>query len=1101
MDFEALYQSVLEDRHRFNLDETVTLLRQTSEEAIAYFEQHVMGKAQTEVSEESITAENGDAFIDMLHIDGNHDYAYVSKDAALYIPLVRQGGIIVFDDINWESVRRVYDEEKKKHIVLFENGEFGILLQDSKLHQAMMESEYPPLCCADYRLLQMMLPALMENVAWAEQMSKNDQPVRVFAGVMTYNSAAFIEECLRSIMMQKGNIELEIGVFDDCSTDLTIQTVRSMTDIPENVHLTIYANTRNEGYEKNYIRVFRAFEKSGCAFLTCVDGDDYLCSPYRVVRHIEEMQRHPECAVTFNRLLMYFEDSGKFSTWDYQDQLKKERYTAFDLADYYFIGNGSCSMIRRNAAIGLPDSLFLEAKIGDWMTHCVYAQRGDICYINEIMNVYRRHSGGVWSGCSDGTRKAILRNSLRTFNKVTQYLFYQQIYKNLTDFIQIVSPQKQDLIIMDDVFPHPVSGFRMEEYCAYLNRFQSMQIFCNGGSTIALGTTSHPEIMAAFKQMHPELADRLIEAEHIYVKPFPPEMNLNAKLLYFCFLGNVYPVIELIEKSNAPFVFELYPGGSFKLNQMTSDQMLLRVLRSPCFRKVIVTQDVTRDYLLDNGFCRADQIVEIFGVVTPRRILEIHPQITSGQNGSALKVCFAAMRYTPDGRDKGYDVFVDVIKMLAREHRNIEFHVAGKFDESVIPLDGFEKYVTFHGVLKNTELSEMMKEMDIIVSPNSNDAISPGAFDGFPTATCTEAGLCGTLIMCTDPLGLNNGRFKNEEEIEIVQRDAKKIAERILYYDSNRDRLRKVIHNQYERIQQLYAAEIQVDGRIRVLEEEIDRYEKNLEEIKGSSKCIAKRGRLFWSDKIDSFRMEDVIEFDYKIGIDGQMTCDIPLGDLEISEAYVWIYFINESCSICRINAIQYAGGNLEILQSSQTRIGKSYFFEDVAPYLYLGRVERIDKKHKFLHMEADVRLVTEEQMKKEMLYEKNRCLTGAILHAETVETLDPTDTIAFDYRIKEDGTFSFTVDLDECPMSNGKLWVYFVANHRCACRFDAIEVNGMSVEIANTNGVRKENGEYQFDTFEPFFYLDNINLYGTHNCLTVEGKIQLLDVNQAADS
>ena len=75
--------------------------------------------------------------------------------------------------------------------------------------------------------------------------------------------------------------------------------------------------------------------------------------------------------------------------------------------------------------------------------------------------------------------------------------------------------------------------------------------------------------------------------------------------------------------------------------------------------------------------------------------------------------------------------------------------------------------------------------------------------------------------------------------------------------------------------------------------------------------------------------------------------------------------------------------------------------------------------------------------------------------------------------------------------MSNGKLWVYFVANHRCACRFDAIEVNGMSVEIANTNGVRKENGEYQFDAYEPFFYLDNINLYGTHNCLTVEGKIQ----------
>lgn len=43
------------------------------------------------------------AEINILHIDGNHSELCSCRDVSLYMPLVGQGGIIYFDDINWPT--------------------------------------------------------------------------------------------------------------------------------------------------------------------------------------------------------------------------------------------------------------------------------------------------------------------------------------------------------------------------------------------------------------------------------------------------------------------------------------------------------------------------------------------------------------------------------------------------------------------------------------------------------------------------------------------------------------------------------------------------------------------------------------------------------------------------------------------------------------------------------------------------------------------------------------------------------------------------------------------------------------------------------------
>ena len=47
-----------------------------------------------------------DNSLDFIHIDGNHTEVQSTLDCELYLPKLKVGGILVMDDIEWESVRR-----------------------------------------------------------------------------------------------------------------------------------------------------------------------------------------------------------------------------------------------------------------------------------------------------------------------------------------------------------------------------------------------------------------------------------------------------------------------------------------------------------------------------------------------------------------------------------------------------------------------------------------------------------------------------------------------------------------------------------------------------------------------------------------------------------------------------------------------------------------------------------------------------------------------------------------------------------------------------------------------------------------------------------
>jgi predicted O-methyltransferase YrrM len=80
LNIEQIYKHFMKNIDRFDVKKYCKILRDKSENVVDQF---------------------ADESIDLLHIDGNHSEDLSYKDATLYLPKVKRGGYIFFDDIWW----------------------------------------------------------------------------------------------------------------------------------------------------------------------------------------------------------------------------------------------------------------------------------------------------------------------------------------------------------------------------------------------------------------------------------------------------------------------------------------------------------------------------------------------------------------------------------------------------------------------------------------------------------------------------------------------------------------------------------------------------------------------------------------------------------------------------------------------------------------------------------------------------------------------------------------------------------------------------------------------------------------------------------------
>ena len=376
---------------------------------------------------------------------------------------------------------------------------------------------------------------------------------------------------------------------------------------------------------------------------------------------------------------------------------------------------------------------------------------------------------------------------------------------------------KYDLLIYDDIFPHPISGFRYEEFRIVLEAFQNSKIILEPISYPIVGTTIdlHKTHVLEFKTKFPYAKNKLVSAEGA--------INVNTKLFYCIFLNNIYDNLEWLEKYKIPFVFTLYPGGGFQVEDDLSNQKLNRVTASPQFRKVIVTQLYTKEYLIKNQFCEMDKIEYIFGGVVPQISLEKSVELkTFFPEKGTFDIVFCAAKYMPKGLDKGYDVFIELAHSLLKKFDFVRFHVIGGFSKEEIDVCLLERNITFYGYQKFEDLAAIYKGMDVILSPNKPFFLGNGAFDGFPLGTVVEAVLNGVVALVTDKLKQNTV-FEEGEEIIIINDNVDAIEKIIINLIEQPNKLKTIAEQGRKKFLKIYSNEYQMNPRIQLLRNEIEK--------------------------------------------------------------------------------------------------------------------------------------------------------------------------------------------------------------------------------------------------------------------------------------
>jgi len=108
VDHEKIYQGLKAKIGEFGLEGHIALVRSTSELA-------------PEIPE-----------IDILHIDGNHSEKAAYLDVNKWVPFVKRGGLIIFDDVTWGTNRSAVewlDEHCVKIVEYHEYNDWGIWIK------------------------------------------------------------------------------------------------------------------------------------------------------------------------------------------------------------------------------------------------------------------------------------------------------------------------------------------------------------------------------------------------------------------------------------------------------------------------------------------------------------------------------------------------------------------------------------------------------------------------------------------------------------------------------------------------------------------------------------------------------------------------------------------------------------------------------------------------------------------------------------------------------------------------------------------------------------------------------------------------------------
>eukprot|EP01132_Coremiostelium_polycephalum_P010412 gene10412-12785_t len=210
----------------------------------------------------------------------------------------------------------------------------------------------------------------------------------------TYNGAKYIEEQLKSILMQLGPHD-ELIIVDDCSTDMTLQKIGLFRD--GRIKLTV--NEKNSGVVKSFEK---AINLSSNDIIYLSDQDDLWAQ-----NKVSEINRifQDESAVTLvmSNASIIDGNGAELDKLFYNDDFTSSFLK--NLKSNSFLG---CCMVFNKKAVKGIFPFPKEVPMHDYWISINHILYGKIIFINKPLVKYRRHGNNVFSQIQKGIMKVLV---------------------------------------------------------------------------------------------------------------------------------------------------------------------------------------------------------------------------------------------------------------------------------------------------------------------------------------------------------------------------------------------------------------------------------------------------------------------------------------------------------------------------------------------------------------------------------------------------------------------------------------------------------------------------------------------------------------------
>jgi glycosyltransferase involved in cell wall biosynthesis len=219
-----------------------------------------------------------------------------------------------------------------------------------------------------------------------------DQPT-VSVAVITYNHEQFIAQAIESVLMQETAFAVELVIGEDCSADGTRQIVQAYARKYPNVIRALLPE-KNLGMARNYDAVWQACRGKYVAWL---EGDDYWRTPQKLQKQVALMEANPHYSMcgTKTQFVTTSSDGAEKDAGVLEPTVLKPEYDLSDFLTRYPMHTSS--MLMRRELMQFPDWLNELVMLRDTCVFALYAEKGPVGYLSEVVSCWRIHAGGIWT--------------------------------------------------------------------------------------------------------------------------------------------------------------------------------------------------------------------------------------------------------------------------------------------------------------------------------------------------------------------------------------------------------------------------------------------------------------------------------------------------------------------------------------------------------------------------------------------------------------------------------------------------------------------------------------------------------------------------------